>query len=278
MKPPILYFGAKGTIAERIVDLMPAHEGYIEPYAGSLAVLLAKTPTKLDVVNDLDRELITFWRVLRDRPDDLTRACALTPHSREDFEDARRRENLDEVEVARRVWIRLTQGRSGTLQDVRVGWRHFSGAGVGTTHSPFSTFMDAYRDRLGPAAARLHGVSLECRDALDVISEYGAAPTSLLYVDPPYVGTTRKGSRYRHEMTDEPAHRAMAEALHACRSIVMVSGYASDLYDLELFPDWERVEINTRTANASGDTAGRIEVVWSNRPLNHGQLDLGMLA
>lgn len=82
LTPPIGYFGSKVKVAPRIVDLLPPHRGYVEPYAGSPSVLLAKMPAPFEVVNDIDQDLVTFWRVLRDQPEDLTRVCSLTPHSR----------------------------------------------------------------------------------------------------------------------------------------------------------------------------------------------------
>ena len=71
-----------------IVDLLPAHQHYVEPFAGSLAVLLAKPRSKMETVNDLDGDLMTFWRVLRDRPEDLIARCALTPHARAEHQAA----------------------------------------------------------------------------------------------------------------------------------------------------------------------------------------------
>src|SRR5690625_3140270 len=106
VKPPFAYYGGKMTLAPQIAALLPEHEHYVEPFAGSLAVLLAKKPSKAETVNDLDADLMTFWRVLRDRPGDLERVCTLTPHSRDEFaqawEDA---PEDDELEQARRVWV-----------------------------------------------------------------------------------------------------------------------------------------------------------------------------
>lgn len=73
MRPPIPYFGGKMLVGPAIADLLPPHGHYVEPYCGSLAVLLAKAPSDHETVNDLDGRLMTFWRVLRDRPDDLAR-------------------------------------------------------------------------------------------------------------------------------------------------------------------------------------------------------------
>jgi DNA adenine methylase len=268
VKPPFPYFGAKGTIAEQIVALLPAHEHYVEPYCGSLAVLLAKRPSKMETVNDLDEDLVTFWRVLRDRPADLAQRCALTPHSRVEYQNCRYDQTpADDLERARRVWLLLTQGRGGTLGSL-TGWRHFvvpRGSSIG-----MPGYLDGYVERLAPAAERLHDVSLECLPALELIEKYGRDAEVLLYVDPPYLGSTRAGL-YRHEMKTDAEHRALAEALQACSAAVIVSGYPSDLYDRELFAGWDRHTIATMTGN--GAEKARTEVLWSNVPLGQ-QLEL----
>jgi DNA adenine methylase len=259
VKPPVPYFGSKGTLAPWIVSLLPEHEHYVEPFCGSLAVLLAKHPSRLETVNDLDGELMTFWRILRDRPDDLVRVCALTPHSRAELEAAWESAS-DDLEVARRVWVRLTQGRSPRLN--RTGWRHQLDPSGGTLAVP--GYLNGYRDRLLPAAQRLADVSLECLPALDLIAKYGRSPLNLLYVDPPYLASTRSQG-YRHELKSDDEHRELAIALESCRATVVLSGYASPLY-AELYDGWHRYEIATTTANGKGDT-GRTEVLWSNRAL-----------
>lgn len=264
MKPPIAYYGGKTTIAQQIVTLLPRHDHYVEPFAGSLSVLLAKRPSRMETVNDLDGQLMTFWRVLRDRPLDLERVCAFTPHSRAEYEACRDAEQVDdELETARRVWVRLTQGRGGQLRRV-TGWRHFKDPGGASFGMP--GYLEAYRERFAPAAARLIGVSLEARPALEVIETYGGYARTLLYVDPPYLGSTRNwGNQYRHEMRTDDEHRALAEALRSVEASVVLSGYPSELYDLELYPDWHRVEIATQNSQG-GSRSPRTEVLWSNRP------------
>ena len=114
MTPPMPYYGSKQRIAAQIVAVFPGHQHYVEPFAGSLSVLLAKPPSPLETVNDLDQALMTFWRVLRDRPAELTRVAALTPHPRAEHARAADHEvGLDDLETARRVWVELTQGRAG---------------------------------------------------------------------------------------------------------------------------------------------------------------------
>lgn len=264
MKPPFPYYGGKQTIAERIIAMLPNHTHYIEPYAGSLAVLLAKPRSPLETVNDLDGELVHFWRTLREQPDALEAACALTPHSRGEHRQALDQPEppADDVERARRTWVLLTQSQSGGTGR-RTGWRFFAGAPKSSYSMP--QYLRAYVERFGPVVARLHGVSLECRPALDVIRTYGRDPGCLLYVDPPYVHATRKGRGYRHEMSDGD-HRELAAALQGVRAAVVLSGYPSDLYD-DLYAGWQRVEMASGTGNG-GQWRDRTEVLWSNRPLD----------
>jgi DNA adenine methylase len=270
LRPPVPYFGGKITLGPAIADLFPAHGHYVEPYCGSLAVLLAKAPSDHETVNDLDGDLMTFWRVLRDRPEELARACALTPHSRaEQVAAYETPEDITDVERARRVWVQLTQGRAGTRR--RTGWRHYVAA-RGATSMP--DYLHGYLDRIAPAAERLHRVSLESMPALDLIAKYGVDADTLLYVDPPYLGSTRCRSwdGYENEMRGIDDHKELAAALRAARAAVVLSGYPSDLYDLELYPDWHRHAMAAGTGQGA-DWANRTEVLWSNRPLG-AQLDL----
>lgn len=264
LRPPVPYYGGKQRLADQLADLLGRvkHDHYVEPYCGSLAVLLAKPKARMETVNDLDAELMTFWRVLRDRPSELARAVALTPHSRAEYAAACAPVDpgVDEVELARRVWVRLTQSRTGTQR--AVGWRHHQdpmGSAIG-----MPAYLDAYRSRLPAAVERIQGVSLESRPALELVAAYGRHPGVLLYVDPPYLGSTR-ARNYRHEMRTESAHRALAEALHDCRASVVLSGYDSELYE-ELYAGWHRVALASGTSQG-GTWSERAEIVWSNRDL-----------
>ncbi len=213
-------------------------------------------------MNDLDGHLMTFWRVLRDRPDDLERVCSLTPHSRSERTLAQEiTSELDELEIARLVFVALTQGRSGSL--TRTGWRH----DLRPVSTPMPVVLQRYAGRIGAAAKRIRGVSLECRPAVEMVSAYGGDRGTLLYVDPPYVVDKgiRRGGEYRVEMRSDGAHRELLEACLSADAAVVVSGYGSELYD-SMLGDWYRWEIPMVTSQGSGD-GRRTEVVWSNRAL-----------
>lgn len=258
-RPPLAYFGGKTRLAPLIAAALPAHEHYVEPFGGSLAVLLAKSRSRMETVNDLDGDLQTFWRALRDQPGELARACALTPHSRAEHAAAYDLGGAPtDVERARRVWVLLTQGRSGQLR--QTGWRHYVDPAGSVTSMP--GYLTGYVERIAPAAARLAGVSLECQPALELIDRYGRSPNVCLYVDPPYLGSTRVSGGYRHEMRSESQHRELAEALRSCRASVVLSGYDSPLY-ADLYDGWHVTRIDTTTGQG-GARKQRREVLWSN--------------
>lgn len=262
LRPPFAYYGGKTKLAQTIADALPTHEHYIEPYAGSLAVLLAKQPSEMETVNDIDGDLVNFWRVLRDRPDDLTRAAMFTPHSREEYATAHDISG-DELERARRVFVLLTQGRSHSLKP--TGWKVQRSANVGFSRPEYQT---AYAARMIPAAERMAGVSLENIDAIEMIKEYGSEPTVCIYADPPYLGSTRTAN-YKYEMRGDDLHEKLAGALNDCKASVVLSGYASPLYE-ELFNGWHRTEMKAPQNLAAG--ASQNEILWSNVPL--GEPDL----
>lgn len=261
------YYGSKRQIADQIVAMLPEHDGYVEPFCGSLAVLMAKPPERFEVANDLDGDLMNFWAVLRDHHLELERACSLTPHSRAEHghawpipDDVTCR-----VERARRTWLKLTQGRSGSLRT--TGWRYHEAPSGRSSLMPRT--LAGYVGRFADTADRLASVTLECLPAVEIIERYGRDPTNLLYVDPPYLGAARNSTAYRHEMPSDEQHRELAKALHDCAATVVLSGYPSDLYDDVLYVGWDRAEIRTATrqGNKTGDATTRTEVLWCNRGL-----------
>lgn len=275
MRPPFPYFGGKQTLADRLVALMPSHGHYVEPFAGSLSVLLAKPPSTMETVNDLDGDLVHFWRILRDRPDELIRVCALTPHSRSEHVGSYDRATCPDIERARRVWVCLTQGRGATLR--ATGFRHYVRPS-GSTSMP--DYLAAYVSRMEAVVQRLSAVTLECQPAMEIISRYGDEPEVLLYIDPPYLAASRatpenergRTGRYATEMLDEPEHRKLIDQLLACRASIVLSGYASPLYD-DALAAWDRVEFQAGTGqSARGEWSTRTEVVWSNREISQPSL------
>lgn len=283
MKPPFAYYGSKGRLAPWIVSMLPEHRLYLEPFCGSAAVLFAKSPAIHEILNDVGDSVTTFFRVLRDRPDELKRALELTPYSRDEYLAADLAdETLDELERARRLFVRTSQSFNGggTGPAHRVSWS----TGMRSTGGSRAHAIRRTVDELHQVAERLRGVIVENRSYEHLLGLYDGERHAF-YVDPPYLGSTRssldptkrRSRDYLHDFTSEDQHRALAESLHACRATVLLSGYHSELYD-ELYEDWCSTEILVQ--RPSGNRRGHsmppaVEVLWSNRPLAiQGQLKI----
>jgi DNA adenine methylase len=160
----------------------------------------------------------------------------------------------DPIEQARRTIVRSMMGfgshaASGQKTGFRTGMR-LSGTSAAHDWMHYPPVLDA-------VIGRLRGVTIENRTAIDVLRFYDDA-RALHFVDPPYPHTTRGGDAwYRFEMTDDD-HRELASVLHSLKGMVVLSGYACDLYDLELYADWQRV---TKDTHADG-ARDRTEVLW----------------
>jgi DNA adenine methylase len=275
--PPTSYYGAKARLAAWIASLLPPGRTYVEPFAGSAAVLFAKPPSPTEVLNDLDGQVVNFFTVLRDHPDQLARALRLTPYARGEYQHAASHDaaELDEVERARRWFVRVNQSIShlaGTGQP--AGWA----AAFNTNGADHAHKFAAIAHRLQACAERLRRVHLEQRPAVEVIAKYAKPGAgAVVYCDPPYLAavrssrTKRPGLDYAVEYASEAEHRQLAEVLHATPAVVLVSGYPSELY-AELYEarGWWRAErvVTRPTSNVSGGRGAlAVEAVWSNRPL-----------
>ena len=261
-RPALRYHGGKWRLAPWIIGHFPAHRCYVEPYGGGASVLLRKPTSDVEVYNDLDEDVNTFFRVLRSptASDALARALRLTPFSRVEFEDAHA-PTEDPVERARRLVVRSFMGFGSSVWNGHAtGFRDYTKDHVRRRY-PAGDWSN-YPDCLGAIIERFRGVVVETRTALELLPRHDGRDT-LWYVDPPYVHTTRastKGVRqkYAHEMTDGD-HQQLADALHAVRGFVVLSGYDCDLYR-ELYAGWE-----TRTRACMADGANpRTETLWLN--------------
>lgn len=255
------YPGAKWGLAEWIISHFPAgyeRMVYLEPFVGSGAVFLNKRPSVVETINDLDGDIVNLFLVLRDRPEELRRALELTPYSREEYDRAFE-PCEDELEKARRYMVKTSQAIGAKL-DGKCGWRNHKQADVGGTACKWHGLPGV----VDMAAARLRGspanlVQIEHMDALRLVERYNS-PDVLMYLDPPHVPGARKSGRlYRHEM-DEAGHHRLLELVTGSRANIILSGYASTLYDNALLPGWTRE--TTRARITSGAVAE--EVLWFN--------------
>lgn len=264
-RPVLRYHGGKWRLASWVMRFFPPHDVYLEPFGGAASVLLRKPRARGEVYNDLDGDVVNVFRVLQDRAAaaELKRLVEITPFARDEFELSYQATD-DPVERARRMLVRsfMGFGSAGMTRTSRTGFRKNSSR----SHTLPCQDWASWPAQIPQFVERLRGVVIENKDALRLIADHDR-DNALIYADPPYVWHVRSSMRasgsmkhaYRHEMTDAD-HRNLAEALHRARGAVVISGYACDLYDRELYGGWERHE---HGAMADGGRS-RTEVVWLN--------------
>jgi DNA adenine methylase len=278
MVQPLKWWGGKHYLAKKIIDLMPRHLHYVEPYAGGLAVLLEKDPFDRskywgekgyeqgvsEVVNDIHRELTNFWRVLQ-REDTFAvfqRQIDAMPFSQIEWEEAEVRQDpltdLD-IESAVAFFVRCRQSRAG-------GFKDFATLSRNRTRRQMNEQVSAWQnciDGLPAVSDRLRRVVILNQPALDVIRQQDGAAT-LFYLDPPYLHETRATTgTYQHEMTEDD-HRELLAAIKQCQGTFMLSGYPNPLYDGEL-AGWRRQDFVIDNKASGGKVKRQMtESLWMN--------------
>lgn len=251
MRQVLKYPGAKSRLADWIISNIPKHDVYVEPFAGSLAVLLNKSRCHIETVNDLDGEVVNFFRILRDKPEELKKLIELTPYGREEY-DLSYQESRNDVERARRFCVRCWQG-FGCANLYHNGFK----SGQQTTSPNPARAWAELPNTMIQAAERLKGVQIENLPAIELLKRYDTKDV-FIYADPPYMHSTRKKYLYKHEMIDAE-HIELLEALVNHPGQVMISGYDNELYNSYL-KDWRRVSKDTL---AEGGLK-RTEILWMN--------------
>lgn len=274
--------GGKHYLAKDIVALMPprcknpnkpdpADPGwlhYVEAYAGGLSVLLANDPEGIsEVVNDLNVELTTFWRVLQnDRLFSIFhRELQATPFSEAEFNGATLAApdfaEDEPVACAINFFIRCRQSLAGRMKSFTGVTRTRTRRGMNNEVSAWLTAVEG----LPAIHERLKRVLVLNRDALDVIRGQDG-PRTLFYCDPPYLHETRATTEdYAHEMSRED-HSLLLQALAGIQGKFLLSGYRNDLYDTEAGAfGWKRHDFELPNNAAGGASKRRmVESVWTN--------------
>lgn len=254
-RPVLRYPGGKFRIAKWIISHFPQHDFYVEPYGGGGSVLMQKPASKGEIYNDIYGDAVNVFRVLRDpeQAAELERQIRLTPCSYEEYKHAY--ELCEEpIERARRTIYRsfMTIGADGVTRK-NAGFRGLKNLETVVTAAQEWT---RYPDMIKGFTKRLRNVLIEHRDALVVMNLYDK-PTTLFYVDPPYVFSTRtKRSIYVNELSDHD-HQELASLLHSLKGMVVLSGYQSTLYD-ELYAGWRVIKRSATAQNGKG----RVECIW----------------
>jgi DNA adenine methylase len=252
---PVLWFGSKSRLAARIIEHFPKHKIYVEPFGGSAALLLAKEPSGIEVFNDIDGELVNFFRVLRDPKlfPKLRQAVENTLYARVEFELAKQKSD-DPVEAARRFMVRQRQSRAGLGQQWSFSL-NYSRRGMAASASRWQGGIGYM-----PAAhKRFQNVQIECADWRVILSRYDS-PETLFYLDAPYHPDTRIGGEYQHELTTED-HRELAGRLLALEGMVVLSCYDHASYKPLERAGWRQRKYDVCVSSSDRKTR-RVESLW----------------
>lgn len=235
IRSPLKYFGGKFYLAKTIISLIPEdHKNYVEPFAGGANVLLQKPRSKVEVYNDLDSNVVNFFKVLKDNPGKLVKAADKLPYSRLLFNEFKQDyHDLDDKfqKALYFYYINRCSFSGGQTDITHNGWSGGNHDRPKIYHNKLKTFK-AISDRL-------KGVYIENSPFEHILSKYDDSKT-VFYIDPPYID---RGHRYYGNF-QESDHRKLADILNSCRGRVILSYYDAPLVS-ELYKEWNELRLES---------------------------------
>lgn len=254
MKAIVKYPGSKWSIASWIINFFPEHHSYLEPFFGSGAVLFNKPRSNIETVNDLDGNVVNLFEWIKKDPERLAHEIYFTPYARQVYEDAFSAVPKDSFEKAVNFYIRLNMGHGFRTTGEKVGWKNDV---QGRERAYASQDWCNLPEKIIQAAERLRGVQIENKPAVELIKRFDF-PNVLVYLDPPYVLSTRHGKQYRCEM-DDLGHEELLDVVLSYKGKVILSGYDNALCNDRLH-SWHREE----TTCYSQVCSKKKEILWMN--------------
>jgi DNA adenine methylase len=257
MKTPITYYGGKQTLSSVITAMIPHHEIYSEPYFGGGAVFFAKPPSKVEIINDVNGEVINFYKVIKTDFTSLQKEIIATPHSRELFKKARvvyeNPELFSEVKRAWAFWTLTNQGFSGMV----TSW------GFGKTNSKEVSLAKKREEFSNLYEKRLSKTQIECNDALKVI-ERSDSPDTFFYLDPPYFNSHQG----HYKGFTEEDYEKLLEVVAKLKGKFLLSSYPSKVLDRFIKKHkWQKKAITKSVAVTKNTDKVKTEMLVFNYPL-----------
>ena len=258
MTKPFPYYGGKERLGKWIIPMMPDHTTYVEAFGGSGSILFAKSPSKVEVYNDINGDLVNLFRVLRNDYDKFYWTLEYMPYSRYVYkhceEELDPEDNIDRAVI---TYLKYAQSFCGGFGN---GW------GYSVVQNQARKYWNRI-DRLGEVRDRLKGVQIDCRDAVELIKAFDS-PETLFYLDPPYSFCTRSTKKgYPFEMSDQQ-HEALLDAILDVEGMVMLSTFDGCLYNALKEYGWRPQKLDRKIASANnkliGQQRAKTEVVWMN--------------
>ncbi|HHJ4568012.1 DNA adenine methylase [Citrobacter farmeri] len=198
--PIVPWIGGKRRLAKHILPLFPAHTCYVEPFCGAAALYFLKTPSKIEVINDINGELVNLYRVVKHHLEEFVRQFKWALVSRQIYKwlQDTPEETLTDIQRAARFYYLQKQAFGGKVADHTFG--------TSTTSAPRFNLL-RIEEELSMAHLRLSRTLIEHLDWHQCIERYDR-PHTLFYCDPPYWGTEGYGVEFGLENYDHMAELA----------------------------------------------------------------------
>ncbi len=259
LKTPITYYGGKQRLASVILGLIPEHRLYTEAFCGGAAVFWAKTPSKLECINDQNEWVVTFYRVLKNNYPILRKliqetAVSRSVHRRAEFV-LKNSKNFNEIEVAWAFWVQCNLSFSSNIF-AGYGYDKLKGACVKKIYNKKIAFTKALQHRL-------NHVDIECNDAIKVITSRDCED-AFHYVDPPYYNACMG----HYDGYTENDFKALLKALAEVKGKFLLSSYNSELlsaFTIEM--GWYKREIVQPISASKTRGLTKVEVLTANYPI-----------
>lgn len=261
MKTPVTYYGGKAQMAHHILPLIPPHYLYCEPFCGGGAIFFAKEPSPVEVINDLNKEVINFYEVLKKRYAPLKKLIGATLHSREQHRKAQIiYQNPELFNEVTRAWAFWTLANNSFSAIVDGGWAYEN-----KTNGTTNRLRNKKRDFTKEYSERLESLQIECKDALKVIKARDNADT-FFYCDPPYFNSDM-GHYKGYTLQD---FTNLLDTLAGIRGKFLLSSYPSDiLKEYAKKYDWHQVSFEKMLAVCGKRLQPKLktEVLTANFPI-----------
>ncbi len=218
MKTPITYYGGKQTLLKYLLPLIPQHRMYCEPFFGGGAVFFAKRKSDVEVINDINGEVINFYKVIKTKFSELQKEIQSTLHSRELYKKAmeiyKNPEKYSDVKRAWALWTATNQGFAGMIGSWGFGKDDSKEAALANKRDAFTKDYEQ----------RLTKVQVESNNAIKVINRCDDKET-FIYADPPYIGSDQG----HYKGYSESDYRELLDTLAKVKGKFLLSSYPSKI-------------------------------------------------
>ncbi|MGX7686826.1 DNA adenine methylase [Flectobacillus roseus] len=271
LKTPINYYGGKQQLLSKLLPLIPEHEVYTEAFFGGGALFFAKEVSAVEAINDVNKQVINFYRVAKKQFESLKDEIDCTLFAEQQYQEAKaiyKDPEMKETDVLR-AWSLFVLSHQAFLSKLTNSWKFSHERNLAKT---FQTKKEMFDYRY---VKRLESTQIFCRDANRMILNMDC-PEAFHFVDPPYINTDC-GHYSGYTETD---YETLLETLSTVEGKFLLTSFPSDI--LAKYTErnkWSQIEIRMASsakngAKKTGEDAKKTEVITTNYPFSEAQLSL----